>query len=553
MSITRLLFLILIFTLSFSSANAAKTNLPKIGDYLVANISSNSNDYKITKRYYQKLHRSNPNDLLALDRLLLLSILDGDLYSANNYSFKLAQAGCDKKVNSCCMNNQSPQGHLVNGISYLNSYKQGFADQSFASIWRGEISDSTFVRLLRAWVWADSPSLDKSMALIDLISSDDHQYLTLVHKALIYDFANKIELAEIFYEQSLSMQNDLYVMQLYLNFLNRNNLVEEKNNFVSEYLSDYDDAFIEKFTKSNNNRIIQNPLQGIGIVLFNAQSLIKNVNQELSHMLFQLALETSPNMHEIKYIFATFLSQTQDQDKARDILSLIPKTHYLGHFAAIQISETYSYEDESAKAINNLRNFSESEENFEIFLSLGNFYRYEKDWDNAIKSYRAALDLGEALDKDNLWEVYFNIGIVHERTKNWKLAEQNFINALELYEEQPDVLNYLGYSYIDMDQNLSTAKEMIEKAISLKPNDPYIIDSLAWYYYKVGQYEDALSLLEFSIDMMPYDPTVNDHYGDVLWMLGNEIQARYYWKKAIELDIDEPLQEKIRRKLLKGI
>ena len=140
--------------------------------------------------------------------------------------------------------------------------------------------------------------------------------------------------------------------------------------------------------------------------------------------------------------------------------------------------------------------------NFEIYLSLGNFYRYEKDWDNAIKSYRAALDLGEALDKDNLWEVYFNIGIVHERTKNWKLAEQNFINALELYEEQPDVLNYLGYSYIDMDQNLSTAKEMIEKAISLKPNDPYIIDSLAWYYYKVGQYEDALSLLEFSIDMM---------------------------------------------------
>ena len=274
MSIIRLLSFILIFILFFSSANAAKINLPKIGDYLVANISSNSNDYKITKRYYQKLHRSNPNDLLALDRLLLLSILDGDLYSANNYSFKLAEAGGDKKGTSCCLTKQSPQGHLVNGISYLNSYQQGLADQSFASIWRGEISDSTFVRLLRAWVWADSPSLDKSMALIDLISSDDHQYLTLVHKALIYDFADEIELAEIFYEQSLSMQNDLYVMQLYLNFLNRNNLVKEKNNFVSEYLSDYDDAFIEKFTKSNNNRIIQNPLQGIGIVLFNAQSLI---------------------------------------------------------------------------------------------------------------------------------------------------------------------------------------------------------------------------------------------------------------------------------------
>jgi len=549
----RTIIFLLIFNISSINLHAAQFIPPQVGDYLVAKISSDSNDYSVTKRYYQRLHRSNPNDLLALDRLLLLSILDGDLLSANNYSFKLAKAGCDKNVNSCCMNNQSPQGHLVNGISYLNSYKPGFADQSFASIWRGNLSDSTFVRLLRAWVWADSNTIDKSMALIDLISTGEHQHLTLVHKALIYDYADEIELAEVFYDQSLSVQRDLYVLRLYYNFLHRNNLTEKKDAFADEFLSSYDEEFQNKFLTSNKNRIIQNPLQGIGVVLFNSQLLIEDLNEELAHMLYQLAIDTSPNLHEIKYIFASFLNQLENHDKAREVLSYIPKKHYLGNFAAIQISDAYSYEGNNEKAIQNLNTFVEFDDSFEAYLSLGNYHRYEKNWSDAIDNYDYALKLGKKFDKENIWEVYFNIGIVHERSKNWELAEKNLKRSLKLSEDQADVLNYLGYSYIDMDQNISEAKVMIEQAMELKPNDPYIVDSLAWYYFKVGKYNEALSLLEFSLDMMPYDPTVNDHYGDVLWKLGNELEARFYWQKAIDLDQENIFEDKVKIKLLKGI
>ena len=544
---------ILLFNFLSISLQASQYIPPRVGDYLVAKISSASNDYDVTKKYYQRLHRANPDNLLALDRLLLLSILDGDLLSANNYSFKLAKAGCDKNINSCCMNNQSPQGHLVNGISYLNSYKHGFADQSFASIWRGNLSDSTFVRLLRSWVWADSLTVEKSMAFIDLISSNEHRHLTLVHKALIYDYANEIELAQIFYEQSLSVQRDLYVLKLYYNFLHRNNLIEKNDLFVEKYLSSYDDDFKNKFFSSNKNRIIQNPLQGIGIVLFNSQLLIEDLNQELAHMLFQLAIDTSPNLHEIKFVFASFLNQIENHDKAREVLSLIPKKHYLGNYAAIEIADSYSYEENNSKAIQRLSAFSKTDESFEIYLSLGNYHRYEKNWLKAIDAYNNALKLGEKFKKNNIWEVYFNIGIVYERSKNWELAEKNFKKALSLSKDQADVLNYLGYSYIDMDENITEAKIMIEKAMELKPNDPYIVDSLAWYYYKVGQYEDSLALLEFSLDMMPYDPTVNDHYGDVQWMLGNELEARFYWQKAIDLDEEKIFEDKIKIKLLKGI
>ena len=119
--------------------------------------------------------------------------------------------------------------------------------------------------------------------------------------------------------------------------------------------------------------------------------------------------------------------------------------------------------------------------------------------------------------------------------------------------DQPDVLNYLGYSYIDMDINMDTAKKMIEKALAQKPNDPYIIDSMAWYYFKTGAYEEAMSLLEYVIDLMPYDPIINEHYGDALWKSGKNVEARFHWSKALELDPEEETIADIKIKILIGI
>ena len=546
--------LITFLTLTITNISFASTSSgPQVGDYLVAKVSIDSNDYNVTKRYYQRILRKNPNNLLSLDRLLLLSILDGDIQSAKNYSFKLARVGCDQKRNACCMNNQSPQGHLINGISYINSYEFNFADQSFASIWQGDISDSTFIRLLRAWVWADKKNIEKSMALIDLISSNEHQHFALLHKALIYDFIDDIELAEIFYDLYLSQRNDLYVVGLYLNFLDRNDLLEKKEYVIDNYLNEYDNTFKASFLISDKNRVIQNQLQGIGVVLFNSSALIKDINTELNHMLYQLALETSPNLHEIKYLFSNFLINLGDLKKAQGILRMIPKKHYLGEYAAIQISDLYSQLNEEEKAIKNLVNYNKFNQTFDSLIALGNFYRYEKNWTLALDAYASSLDIALAQDNQNIWEVFFNIGIVHERTDNWNEAERNFNAALSIYEDQPDVLNYLGYSYLDKDLDLNLAKELIEKAMSLKPNDPYIIDSMAWYYFKVGRYEEALSLLDYVIDMMPYDATINDHYADTLWKIGHKLQARYHWERAIELDTEGELKDQIKEKLLIGI
>ena len=383
--------------------------------------------------------------------------------------------------------------------------------------------------------------------------ANEDLYLALVHKALIYDYVDQIDVALIYYEQAMEMQRDLYVLNMYYNFLKRNNFSNRINSFQDSYLKNYDTDFQKKFLNGNRNRILQNPLHGLGIVLFNAQGILDLTNFDLTHVLYQLSIETSPNLHEIKYVFSSFLNQLQEHTKARQILKQIPKTHYLSNYATIQISDSYGYQDDNASAISNLINHSQNESNFEISLSLGNYYRYEKEWEKALSAYNNALIIGEEFNKKDLWEIYFNIGIVYERSDNWDLAEVNFIKALDMSSEQADVLNYLAYSYIDKGINLAESKNMIEKALMLKPNDPYIVDSLAWYYYKIGAYEEALSILEFSMETMPYDSTVNDHYGDILWKLGKEIEARYYWKKAINLDKENIYSDNIRSKLLIGI
>ncbi len=553
--IKKLLIIVFFFNLFFSTSYSLGTDKRRmeVGDYLVAKISNNENDYKVTKRFYQKIHRKNPTDLLALDRLLLLSLLDGDLLSANKYSFKLAQVGCDNSKDACCMSNQSPQGHLVNGISYLNSYKFNLADQSFASIWHGDLANTSFVRLLRAWVWAKPETLDKSIGFIDLISSNDDRFTTLLHKALIYDYADELELAEVYYDQILYQSADLYIINLYLNFLTRNNLEEKKKKVVEEFLSEYDSSFISNLLNQENRRLIENQLQGIGVVFFNSPSMIRGLRPELLHLMFQLAAITSPNLHEINFMLANLLTSLEDYDKSIEVYKEIPTKHYLGEYASIQISNLYSLEDNNKEAIEQLERFLKINKTFDGFLSLGNYYRYDSKWKQAAKAYQKAIDLGSDIDNQNLWEAYFKFGIVNERSDNWNEAENNFLKALELYSDQPDVLNYLGYSYIDMDTNMAVAKGMIEKALQQKPNDPYIVDSMAWYYFKTGDYEEAKSLLEYAIDLMPYDPIINDHYGDALWKLGQNVEARFHWSKALELDPEEETIAGIKIKILKGI
>src|SRR5690606_3282769 len=129
----------------------------------------------------------------------------------------------------------------------------------------------------------------------------------------------------------------------------------------------------------------------------------------------------------------------------------------------------------------------------------------------------------------------------------------NFKKALELYPDQPQVLNYLGYSWVDRGENLEEALQMIRKAVEMRPQDGYIVDSLGWAYYKLGRYNEAVVELEKAVKLRPEDPTINDHLGDAYWQAGRGLEATFQWNHAIAGKPEAAELAKIEKKLKQGL
>ncbi|MEO1746729.1 MAG: tetratricopeptide repeat protein, partial [Pseudomonadota bacterium] len=147
------------------------------------------------------------------------------------------------------------------------------------------------------------------------------------------------------------------------------------------------------------------------------------------------------------------------------------------------------------------------------------------------------------------WTMHYRLGIAYERTKQWPKAETAFKKALELSPDQPDVLNYLGYSWIDMNMNLEDGLDMIQKAVNQRPRDGYIVDSLGWAHYRLGNFEKAVTELEKATNLRPRDPTINDHLADAYWRVGRKLEALHHWARVLDMESDDVDFDLVRAKI----
>ncbi|MCB1336989.1 MAG: tetratricopeptide repeat protein [Maritimibacter sp.] len=189
--------------------------------------------------------------------------------------------------------------------------------------------------------------------------------------------------------------------------------------------------------------------------------------------------------------------------------------------------------------------------------AIGDALRGEQRYAEATPYYDAAVALYDA-DRAAQWRVYFARGITFERQDMWDKAEADFRKALELSPDQPSVLNYLGYSYVEKRENFDEALDMIKRAVAARPYDGYIRDSLGWAYYRLGRYQEAVEEMERAVELLPLEPVLNDHLGDTFWAVGRTREARFQWRRALsfvdgDTDLDELNPDRIRQKLEVGL
>ena len=187
-----------------------------------------------------------------------------------------------------------------------------------------------------------------------------------------------------------------------------------------------------------------------------------------------------------------------------------------------------------------------------IYAALGDLLRREDRCGEAIEAYSEAID---AMDdsQESAWFLFYTRAICYEQTDNWPPAEADFRRALELNPEQPNVLNYLGYSLVEQRRNFDEALDMIERAVAGRPDSGYITDSLGWVLYRLGRFEEAVAPMERAVELAPYEPIILDHLGDVYWMVGRYREAEFQWNRALSFEPEPDVADRIRRKLDMGL
>lgn len=188
----------------------------------------------------------------------------------------------------------------------------------------------------------------------------------------------------------------------------------------------------------------------------------------------------------------------------------------------------------------------------DLFNALGKLYLDEKNYRAAADNYTKAINaIGRPRPVD--WFYFYGRGISYERLKEWPKAEKDFKQALKLSPNRPDVLNYLGYSWVDQKLNLNEAMKLIRRAVKLKPNSGYYVDSLGWAHYQLGHYKEAVTYLEKAVALQPDDPVINDHLGDAYWRIGRKLEAKFQWKHVLGLEPEKDLLETLKNKMEFGL
>ena len=275
--------------------------------------------------------------------------------------------------------------------------------------------------------------------------------------------------------------------------------------------------------------------------------------EDLGLVYLQLALYLTPQHPLALLSLADLYESLKKPELAIKIYEQVPVSSPLRRNAEIQLAinlDTVERTEEAKVRLDKL--IADSPKDLEAIMALGNIQRARKQYAECAESYGKGIATIAKPEKAN-WLIFYFRGICNERTKNWTGAEADLKKALELFPDQPHVLNYLGYSWVDQGVNLDDGMKMIRRAVEQRPDDGYIVDSLGWAHFRLGNFEEATKHLERAIELKPEDPTINDHLGDCYWKIGRILEAQFQWAHARDLKPDPDELKKIEEKLRVGL
>jgi len=519
------------------------------GPYLAARNAQIENDFQAAARYFTLALVQDPTNTDLMESAILALVGQGDIERAISVSRRLAGVNKTHQV--------------ANMLLLAEAVKADGYEAAIKLLEGGELVGPLVDKLARAWIQVGQGNMSAALSSFDEVANGEGtQSFGLYHRALALAMVGDLEGAEEILSGQAgasipATRRGIIAQAEILSQLERN--TDALTLIDTVFGNDLDPGLLDLRARLEAGEIlplnsIRNASDGLAEVFFSvAGALSGEASDGYTIVYTRVAEYLRPDHRDSILLTAQLLENMGRYELATSAYDRIPRDDPAFHSAELGRAESLRLSGKVDAAIEVLQQLSKSHaEQSAVHVALGDVFRRLSRYDEASEAYDRALALYETAEMAQ-WSLYYMRGITHERMDRWDLAEADFRTALELNPDQPQVLNYLGYSLVEMRVKLDEALDMIERAVEARPNDGYITDSLGWVLYRLGRFDEAVGHMERAAELTPVDPIVNDHLGDVYWAVGRRREAEFQWNRAMSFEPEEEDGERIRRKLDVGL
>ena len=520
------------------------------GNYLAARHAGIERDAGAAASYYLNVLKSDPKNPELLSRAFLSVLTNGDIDAASKLADKLLAVDKNDRI-----------ARLVLGVRALKARQYSLARQDFSQSVHGPVTDLA-AALLTAWARDGAGDPHAAVDEMDKLAGPDwYGVFRDLHAGMIFDLANIKKEAGKRYESAYKADpTALRTVQAYGRYLSRNGGKAPALKVYEDFNKQLPDhplvtAEIKQITDGDKlPPLVDSAQAGAAEALYGiGASIGRRGGEDLALIYLQLALYLQPSHGMALLSLADLYETLKKPDLAIKVYDRIPASSPLHRSAEIQSALDLDALDKSDDAKKRLAKvIADHPKDTEALMALGNIERERKDFATCGQTYSKAIDTIPTPGKSN-WVLFYFRGICYERSNQWPKAEADMQKALALYPDQPLVLNYLGYSWVDKGLHLDQGMDMIRHAVEQRPDDGYIVDSLGWAYFRTGNYDEAVKELERAVLLKPDDPTINDHLGDAYWRVGRTLEAHFQWAQAKDFKPEPDELAALEKKLKNGL
>ena len=522
------------------------------GSYLAGRFARSSHDTERAATFYRNALRQDPDSGVLLERAFLMEASEGNWKRAVELAGTVVRGQPGHRM-----------AQLILGLSDFKSGRHEKALEHFKGASSGPIGELTSV-ITSAWVEHDRGNTLKALSSLSTRQQADWaRFYLRYHRALIADLAGRRKdsaraFAAVFRQDNKTLRTALAYARSSAHAGDyrkaKGILRKHMRQSVGEPHALAIDLMNQLTAGERIRPLVLSSQEGLAEVFYGlGEALTGEGGVSIGVLYLQMALYLEPNHPFALAALANAHESMKRYEKAIETYERIPAGTPLQ--LSIDIRKAFNLNE--LERVEDARDLLEEAakrypESVKPYDALGNIMRTRKRYREAITYYTKVIDLiGEPKKKD--WVYFYSRGTCYERIKEWPKAEVDLKIALDLEPNQPLTLNYLGYSWIDQNLNLRQGLKLIEKAVSLKPDDGYIVDSLGWAHYRLGNFDKAVEFLERAVELRPEDPVLNDHLGDAYWQVGRIREARFQWDQALSLKPEPDLIGDIRQKLADGL